>query len=190
MQDKLKQDLTILEAMAAETAVYLNSDVLFWRLEGGNLPRLTLGGYLMRQHRLRHLKESFDPAEQARLETAVAQFNQAITEKVVRLEGKAHQEIEARIRQWGEYLKDLQQDGKAAAAANYATAVDTRAMLDALIHQLNQYPYQLQTRVQPQINLLDANLRRRWQLGDFVWSTTWQAAYPQNNYWWLYGTPH
>ena len=56
--EKLAQDVPILSAMAAEMANYLDSDILFWPLSGSRMPRLTLGGYLMRQQRLLILKNS------------------------------------------------------------------------------------------------------------------------------------
>src|SRR5688500_2426298 len=54
---RLSEDLEVLEAMAAEMNEYLKSEVLFWPMRQGNLPRLTIGGYLMREHRLRALAE-------------------------------------------------------------------------------------------------------------------------------------
>ena len=44
-------------AMAAEMDAYLKSDVLFWHMSASRMPALTLGGYLMRQHRLLILRK-------------------------------------------------------------------------------------------------------------------------------------
>jgi hypothetical protein len=186
--EKLRQDLEIFEAMAAEMDSYLKSDVLFWPMEKGSMPRLTLGGYLMRQHRLLALKDLLDEEEKARLDAAVTQFNEALVEKIVRLEQRAHQELHARLRQWGEYLKDLARDN-ISSSAYYATAVEPRAMISALVNKLKLPPYKLDDRIPQQIGVLDNNLRRRWQSGDFVWPEEWQTAYPQATYWWLYGRP-
>jgi len=187
-KEKLSQDLAILEAMASEMEDYLKSDVLFWRMMKGNMPMLTLGGYLVREHRLLALRHLLDESEQARLDAAVTRFNQALVERIVRFEQKAHQELEARIRQWSEYLRDLEGDSKAA-AVNYETAAETRTMIAALAHRLQMAPYQLQPRVPEQVELLDRKLRRRWQPGDFIWPDEWRPAYPEMEYWWLYGRP-
>jgi hypothetical protein len=176
----------ILAEMAGEMEAYLRSDVLFWPLMKGGLPQLTLGGYLMRQHRLLALRDLLPPEAQEVVDTAVSQFNQTLVEKIVMLEQKAHQELAARIRQWSQYLKDLQWE-KRVAAANYASAVETRVMMTAVTDQLQLPPYQLKPRITEQIKLLDDNLRRRWQTGPFIWSEDWRPAYPQNEYWWLYG---
>jgi hypothetical protein len=184
----MEQDLVVVEAMVDEMEDYLKSDVLFWQLVRGGLPRLTLGGYLMRQFRLLALPELLDAWQKERLESVVLRFNQALVEKVVRLEVKAHREIEARIRQWAEYLKDLAWEGSAS-IASYPSAVETRAMIAAIVEALQAAPYQLQVQVLGRVALLDANLRRHWKRGSFVWQAEWAAAYPPGRFWWLYGRP-
>jgi hypothetical protein len=186
--EKLRQDLEILAAMAAEMDSYLKSDVLFWPMANGNMPRLTLGGYLMRQHRLLALENLLAEGEKERLDAAVAQFNEALVEKIVRLEQRVHEELEARLRQWAEYLKDLSRES-ASSNAYYATAVETRAMIRALVNKLKLPPYQLNERILQQITMYDGNLRLRWHSGDFVWPEEWQPAYTKGVYWWLYGRP-
>ena len=183
---KLAQDVTILAEMAGEMVDYLRSDVLYWQIMKGGLPKLTLGGYLMRQHRLLALPELLSDEEQAVVDTAVAQFNQALVEKTVRLEQKAHQELDARIRQWGEYLKDFRWE-RSAAIAGYTSAVENRVMITAVTDKLQMPPYQLNSRITEKIALLDGNLRSRWRTGPFLWPGAWQPAYPRTDYWYLYG---
>ena len=184
--EKLKHDLTVLEAMAGSMDDYLRSDVLFYPLRRGDLPQLTLGGYLMRQHRLLALRDLLNMQEQARLHEAINTFNAALEEKVVRFERKAHEELQARLRQWREYLQEVKQ-GRS--IAYYDSAVDTRAMIKALIDQLRVAPYELDEKMPQQVARLDRELSRVWERGDFVWPTAWQPAYPRESYWWLYGHP-
>ncbi len=183
---KLGRDVTVLAAMANEMDDYLRSDVLFWQMEKGGLPKLTLGGYLMRQHRLLALPALLSDEEQTIVNTAVTQFNQALVEKIVRLEQKAHQELEARIRQWNEYLKDFRWEQQAA-LASYGSAVETRVMLTSLMDKLQIPPYELDARIVRQVTSLDSNLRSRWRSGPFIWPESWQPAYPKTDYWYLYG---
>lgn len=184
--EKLQDDLRVLEHMAQEMDAYLLSDVLFWPMSGGNLPRLTLGGYLYREYRLLELAPKLlSQMDVLRIESAAETYNLALVEKIVRLETKAHEELEARFRQWNEYLRDIennQSDG-----ADYATAVTTRAMITALVNQLELPPYKLEPRMNQQMQLLDQYLRRFFVAGEFVWPEEWQSAYPQEDYWWLYG---
>ncbi len=187
-RERLERDLVVLQEMAGEMDDYLTSDVLFWLMMKGGMPKLTLGGYLVRQHRLLSLLDQLDQEMQDALNAAVFQFSQVLTERVVRLEQKAHVELEARIRQWGEYLKDLSWD-RSAAVASYGAAVETRAILTALVEKLQTPPYQLDPAIPPKVALLDGNLRQHWQPGPFVWPEEWESAYPIDDYWWLYGGP-
>lgn len=186
--EKLSRDVSVLSAMAGEMEAYLDSDVLFWHMADAGMPALTLGGYLMRQHRLLALYDSLTAEEQAEVDAAVEKFNKTLEERIVRFEQKAHRELDARLRQWEEYLKDVER-GQASAKSNYATTVEVRAMIAALADYLEMAPYQLDDRVQQRTALLDKRLRPRWDAGDFVWPAAWQDAYPKPAYWWLYGTP-
>lgn len=186
--DKLQRDLSILEAMAEEMGTYLDSDVLFWHMSAAGMPALTLGGYLMRQHRLLALQDQLGSAEVSRLKTAVTTFNNALSERIVRFEEKAHRELDARLRQWNEYLKDVER-GIATSKSNYATVAEVRAMIEGLRDKLELAPFKLDERIPQQITLLDNQLRRLWKPGDFVWPTEWEEAYSQAEFWWLYGKP-
>jgi hypothetical protein len=184
---KLQSDLYILEVMADGLADYLQGDALFGKTSG-RVPKLTLGGYLMRQHRLTALQGDLQPAEQARLQQAVAQGEAALASQIVRSEARATQECHARLRQWEEVIRDLRRDARAH-FAGYATAVEPRAMLTQLIHLLAQPPYQLDSAIPERLALLDGALRNSWDDGECVWSAEWEAAYPRAPFWWLYGRP-
>lgn len=184
--EKLQEDLGVLEAMVAEMADYLQSDVLFWPMVPTGMPKLTLGGYLMRVQRLQALANLLSEADRKRVETAVNAFNDLTQEKVVRLEERAHTELEARIRQWGEALNEFKGE---TSLSYYRTAVEARLMIELLVHKLQSFPFQLNPRIMSQVKLLDLNLSNKWQRGDFIWSEEWQPAYPQSEFWWLYGRP-
>ena len=184
--EKLKQDLVVLEMMAGLMDEYLTSDVLFYPASRGDLPKVTLGGYLMRQYRLLQLRDLLDMEEQSRLHQAISQYNSALDEKVVRFETKAHTELEARLRQWQEYLREVK---RGVNIAYYESAVDTRAMIDALVAQLRIPPYELDEEIPRNLALLDRELSRVWERGEFIWPREWKPAYPREEFWWLYGHP-
>lgn len=185
---KLEQDLAVLAAMAAQMDDYLKSDILFWNMGQGGMPMLTLGGYLMRQYRLLLLSNLLSEAQQGELETAVIQFNTALAEKIVRLEAKANSELEARIRQFEAFLRDLRKGQET--GMNYGTAVEPRAMIAALVDKLRMAPYQVDRQIPGRVETLDRSLRQRWVPGEFIWPQDWQPAYPQDEFWWLYGKPN
>ena len=186
--ERLGQDVAVLSAMAEQMPQYLDSDILFWPAPRGGMPALTLGGYLLREHRLHALAGLLTAEQQMEVSGALTRFNQALADRVVRFEKKAHHELEARLRQWEEYLKDMDR-GTFDRSSNYATAVETRAIIQALLNRLGMPPYRAEDRPEQHLATLDTRLRGRWQPGDFVWPAAWEPAYPREVYWWLYGSP-
>jgi hypothetical protein len=183
---KLRHDLDILEQMADGMEAYLKSDVLFWSMGRTDMPQLTLGGYLMRQRRLLLLRHLLDEAEQERLDRAVFQYRQATADRLVRWEAKAHQELQARQRQWQEHLRDIRHKRT---HVNYATAVEVRTMMADFLDEMSEPPYQLDADIPRRLNALDQELKNHLRPGDFVWPEEWQPAYSREEYWWLYGQP-
>lgn len=188
-EEKLAHDLEILQAMADQMDDYLRSESLFWPMGYSDMPQLTLGGYWLRQHRLTALRHLLTSEQQVQLDDAVQTFNTAVSEWVVRTEKRAHTELEARVRQWGEYLRDLA-DKKAGEVASYPAQVEVRAIIAALLDQLQQRPYTLDPKLARAATSLDQGLRARLSGGEFVWPEAWQSAYPKAAYWFLYGRPH
>jgi hypothetical protein len=152
------------------------------------MPKLTVGGYLMRQRRLLALESALRVEDAARLRAAIKIFDAALLEKVVRFEYRAHQELHNRIGEWVSYLRDL--GSRSSSEVNYyAGIVDTRVVITSLINKLQEQPYKLEKGVLEELDDLDKNLRVRLVDYGFVWDTVWMPAYPQEIYWWLYGCP-
>jgi hypothetical protein len=189
-QDLLKRDLAILEAMVDGMPEYLMSDAAVWAMRRGDMPPLTIGGCLMRLRRLSRLQNQLLGEERVALAEARDAFDEALREKVVRFEQRAYGELNARLREWTTYLRDLAHSSKIAGdRGRYAATVDTRILIDELTDKLGEHPYRLDGRVARDIAALDRRLRPMWQPGDFVLDAVWQPAYPADRYWWLYGRP-
>jgi hypothetical protein len=185
----LSQDLDIAAAMATGMKDYLTGSNLFQPLSQPGMPSLTLGGYLMRAHRLDALRSQLDPADQRRLDETQATFHQALVERGPQFQQKANQELKARLRQWNEFLKDFDR-AERPSAAQYQAAVEPRAMIEALMQAVDQDSrYQLDSSIASQVATLDQTLRSHWREGSFTWPQAWQSAYPAADYWWLYGQP-
>ena len=184
----LAHDLMILEEMAANMAAYLDSDVVEWTIPRTNMPRLTIGGYLMRQQRLSALREKLPEDDQARLDMAMRQFSDALEERVVRFEMRAHQELHTRIAEWIGILPDLNRRAKT--EVNYYTGVvDTRIVIKELLDMLQSPPYELEEGVTDELKVIDRLLKGRLSEHDYIWDPIWETAYPRSDYWWLYGYP-
>ncbi len=184
----LQHDLGILVEMANHMQEYLISDATDWTIPRVNMPKLTIGGYLMRQQRLCALRERLTPDDQQLLDTAVATFEDALTDRIVRFEQRSHHELRARLREWVGYLRDLSCH-TAAQRNHYIGIVDTRVVIQALMDRLQQRPYQLEAGIDTEVAGLDRNLQARWTAGAFVWDPIWQNAYPRADYWYLWGCP-
>lgn len=185
----LAQDLRAFELMVESVGAYLASDATHWTMTGNNMPKkLTLGGCLMRQERLQQLRRQLTMADQARLDKCTSAFNAILANQVVRFEVRAHDELHARLREWTSYL-NVATSKTATTRKYYATVVDTRIVITALINKLSQPPYQLNGRLEREVAQMDIRLKGQWQTGEFVLDTVWEKAYSSPEYWWLYGCP-
>lgn len=181
-------DLSILEEMAAHMDAYLMSDAKEWSLPRLNMPKLTIGGYLMRQERLLALKTELKEEDLNRLSEAIKLFDEALVEKVVRFETRAHQELHTRIGEWVNHLRDLGR--RSSIEVNYYVGiVDIRVVITCLMEKLQTRPYRLDTSILEEMRELDHNLRQRLVDHSFIWDSVWEPAYPRDKYWWLYGYP-
>lgn len=187
-QDILKHDLVILEAMTAGMADYLASDVTWWDMGQGDMPMLTIGGYLMRRSRLTILEELLRAPDRVKLTAANAVYDSVVSGQVVRFEERALAELGARLREWTVYLRDLAVSKRLAAdTERYSYLVDTRVVLGELVNKLSESPYRLPEHIPADVAALDLRLKSRWKHGAFVWSPIWKLTYPSDPYWWLYG---
>ncbi len=184
----VKRDLAILEMMVAEMNAYLMSEATHWTMEKGDMPKLTVGGCLMRCQRLPGVRDQLTEKAQQRLDKALQTFANALSENVVRFEKRMHQELHARLADWSNYLAHLA-SRMMADVDYYASVVDTRVVIEAMIAELQKPAYQFDKHILQEVTTLDNNLKGRWQIGAFVWPFVWQPAYPPETYWWLYGRP-
>jgi hypothetical protein len=184
----LAHDLMIMEEMAANMGAYLDSDIVDWTIPRANMPRLTIGGYLMRQRRLSLLKERLDDEDRDRLRLAIALFEQTLDERVVRFEKRSHQELHMRIAEWMGFLRDMNRRAKTE-VNYYAGVVDTRIVMHELIGIMETFPYELKEGIMQEVDAMDRILRIRLLDHPFIWDPVWEEAYPRDEFWWLYGCP-
>ena len=105
-REKLKKDLEILKAMVEELTNYLNSDVLYWPMFKASYPKMTLGGYLMRQRRLQRLSYLLSDSDQDQLKQIAIQFNETTFDKKALLMKKGTEELHTRVNQLKEHLQE------------------------------------------------------------------------------------
>lgn len=160
-------DRWYLEEALPQLQDYLLSDELYWAL-GGNLPRLTPGNLLLALTRLRATDPDSAWSLRQKLEAIQAQWRSAWEKKTTR-------ETENRLRLWSQFLAEQVKD-QPPSRAHYEASVRERVILQLL--QCSA----------PQLAELDTLLRARFRPGGFAWDAVYQNVFPQNEFWFLYGS--
>ena len=163
-----KQDLLYLETSLSELKNYLLSDILYYPLLG-NLPRLTIGGLLLAQKRLKagDLGTHLSP----KLATVKTKWYAAWTKK-------SAQELDSRFTLWRNYLNDYRANPENY-AADYKNEIRLRVMLEFLADEVDQIPIE--------IVALDEFLRSKLIKGEFLWDEDLESEFTQERFWFLYG---
>jgi hypothetical protein len=174
------QDLAFVRAGVDELEAYLLSDVLYWPLSGpSSLPRLTLGGLLLSLMRLRVRLNS--PAEVAQVTGLENRLEAARTKWRSSWERKCRREVHARLGLWRDYLADVCQSTESQ-AESYPEQVKGRVLLQIMKHELEDPSGEIEILAE-----LDKMVKSAWLPGGFVWEPDLAAAFPEPEYWFLYG---
>lgn len=163
-----QENLLYFQTSLPELKNYLLSDILYYPLLG-NLPRLTIGGLLLAQKRLK--AENLGTQLNPKLATIKSTWYSAWTKKSTR-------ELEARLRLWRNYLNDYQ-NAPAEYAADYKHEVHLRVMLALLSAEVDQIP--------AEITILDQLLRTKFISDKFIWDESLKKQFPKDDFWFLYG---
>ncbi|MBN1964126.1 MAG: hypothetical protein JW910_05745, partial [Anaerolineae bacterium] len=131
----LAHDLAIVQKMAGELDRYLREPELWWPL-GGQMPRLTIGGLLLRRHRLLCLA-----AHTLALHDALAVFETARAAWPIHYRDKVTREWKTRSNLLGTLLRDCEavraEKAHGAPIDHWLPAVEQRTIL----HELGGDPY-------------------------------------------------
>jgi hypothetical protein len=168
----LNRDLSYFKAGLESLEPYLLSNEMFWPL-GEDRLHLTLGGMLLTGKRLNvgPIQDEW-PALSARLDALRSRWRAA-------WERKSGREFHSRIDLWRNYLQEVREGSD---PAYYAQQVQWRVML-----QLLGSEFSVSTQESETVTALDQILKSIWLPGIFVWDAGLSAAFPEQEYWYLYG---
>jgi hypothetical protein len=166
---------------------YLFTKGLYWTL---NLdpalgkpasPKLTPGNLLLSFARLNayRLGGKMDRGQESELLKLERDFEAQRSKWAVAWEKKAAHAFDSRLRQWGYYLKEVD-DNPEAQAPYYKSEVRLRVLLELLQDELKEKP-------EADLSILDGGLRPYFSPGDFIWDEDLAVGFPQEKYWYLYG---
>jgi hypothetical protein len=169
---RLDQDLSYFKAGLESLETYLLSDELFWPL-GEAWLHLTIGGMLLTGKRLTvgPIQNEW-PALSARLDALRSRWRAA-------WERKSGREFHSRIDLWRNYLQEVREGSD---PSYYSQQVQWRVMLQLLGSEFSVSPQESET-----VTVLDLILKSIWLPGVFVWDAGLSAAFPEQEYWYLYG---
>ncbi len=182
----LDRDVRSAEVMAARLTPYVYEDELYGQMPG-DLPKLTIGGLLMRLNRLSAISNLLGPTQQAALQKAREQLDKVRKDWRVAYEGKLQRELQIRISSLEQFLAECAEDVRRC-ADNYPSSIEKRVMAEALKDEadnLNALPAALRAG----LTSVDNKLHRYVVPGDFIWDRRLEPAYPRDKYWFLYIRP-
>ncbi len=179
-------DLGYIEASIEELKSYILSDKLFWSLSGypsptaQPFPKLTLGGLLLALARSRSRADSLE--DTGHVEMLARKIEIFSTKWRVAWEGKAAREYHSRLRQWGNFLNELQHDPQEH-AVYYRYEVRLRVIVELLRSQIGD----IQDQELDYLDKLDRRLRAQFVPGDFIWDAELRGGFPETEFWFLWG---
>lgn len=186
----IDHDLDYVEATVANLKDYLLGGQIYWRLSHprhstGILPRGTLGGLLLRLHRLRALENLLTPEQCQRLDAAEQKARKGLHHWQAQAEEKAQREIHARIDSWGNYLQEVEAEPERF-SPEYQAQVQSRV---ALVHLLEFVGHSPEWERNEIVHAVDRLHRATTVASDFVWDPALAPAYPRDRFPWLYTRP-
>ncbi len=183
IQYNLDGDVRALSELAAGLIPYLYENELYGAMPV-NMPRLTVGGVLMRLHRLEAIRDLLNPEQTRRLDEARAAFDKARAEWPVAYEGKLDRELTARTQALGNIFNDCK-DSLRRCADIYPSEIEKRVMAEQLASEERER--KTLTPVQEAaLRGFDAGIKQFIEPGEFLWDPRLKAAYPEDAYWYLY----
>ncbi len=183
IQFNSEADVRAAAEMAAALTPYIYQTDLYGTLPG-SLPRLTVGGLIMRLQRLNAIRDQLTPAQQQAVTQAQAQFDQVRKEWTVAYEGKLERELTSRLQAYGQMIKEIGEEPRRT-ADSYPSEIEKRVIIEGLRSEAERQNV-LSASFTSQIQNLDSMLRRYTQPADFVWDKRLEPAYPRDPYWYLY----
>lgn len=163
----LEQEIKFITNAIPELESYLLSKELYWTL-GGSDPRLTPGALLLSLRKV----EAWDSLHAERLGRQISSIHQQWKSAWTL---KAEREITNRLGLWQAFLDECSNDLRFN-AKTYTTEVRHRVIIQLLASE----PHVL--------DKPDAQLRKMFRPGEFLWPSNLLTAFPLPEFWFLYGS--
>ncbi len=180
----LDRDVRSLVAMTAHLRPWLYEDELYGHA-AGDLPKLTLGGLLLRLYRLERLGDHLTAEQQLHVQEARAQFELARAQWAVHYEQKLKRELESRVHAFELFLTDCEED-LSACALNYPVQAEKRTIIHHLVKEASTLEI-LDNQLHARVKEIDRRLRNILRESECLADERLCRVYPRAEFWWMYG---
>ncbi len=179
----LNRDVDTAQAMASRLVPFVYETELFGYTPD-DLPKLTIGGLLMRLHRLILLGNLLSDEQRERLATAQQQLDSVKYEWLVAYTKKTTDELIMRINEWDQFLSECKHNQDECSDL-YPSIAEKRVMAQILANEARELNA-LTPDIEKRLNGIDSQLQDYFKSGNFIWDQRLQQVYPQNQYGFLY----
>jgi hypothetical protein len=176
-------EVRTVEAMASRLKPYVYEDELYG-LMPGKLPRLTIGGLLMRLHRLYALNDTFNMHQKSAVEDARKKLNDVRNEWRVAYEKKVLRELGSRFGTLEQFLAECAENPRTC-GENYPSSIEKRTIIELLLDEAEALGIMTDDLKNRKI-VVDNKLHRYTQNSNFTWDSRLESAYPPDKFWYLY----
>ena len=179
----LNHDIDTIQAMASRLVPYVYEDVVFGYMPDA-LPKLTIGGLLMRLDRLALMGNLLSDEQRARLAAAQQKLDSVKHEWLVAYTNKTTEELVVRINEWNEFFNECRQNENDCREV-YSLMAEKRVMAQVLANEAIKLDA-LTPDIEKRLNTIDSQLQPYFKPGSFIWDKQLQQSYPQDQYGFLY----
>ncbi len=171
-----EQDKAFFESGLQQLEAYLLSKELYWpsSVHTTDFTQVTPGAMLLVRERLRGWKMTGLTPLSMQMDAIRSKWRSA-------WDAKASREVRARSELWKNFLAEARHLRSAESARQYPYQARLRVILSLLLEDLRASP-------SDELTALDVKLRRMFRSGAFVWDPALGWVFPQESFWFLYGT--
>jgi hypothetical protein len=181
----LKRDVHTVQAIASRLDPFVYEDETFGYMPD-DFPNLTIGGLLMRLHRLSLMDDLLSDEQREKLDTAQQQVDDIKREWLVAYTNKTTHELALRVNEWNQCLNECRQN-QDECREMYPSVVEKRVMAQILANEARELNA-LTPEIEKRLHGIDSQLQGFFKPGSFIWDQRLQRAYPQDQYGFLYVT--
>jgi hypothetical protein len=187
----IDRDLSEAKALADHLIPYVYERELYGSIGGmfgsGAMPSLTLGGLLLRLHRLHALEAGMSESQRAQLAAIDAAHNHVRKEWLVHYNDKLTQEAQSRLKMIDQFFEECADDPRTC-YSNYPPEAMRRTIVEVIANEQKR-DGTATSEIERAMGRIDSQLRRFTTSGSFIWASALQPVYPKDEYWWLYAQP-